>query len=142
MGFNARRFSAELISSICKCYSSSSNMLEVKITRQCERVIRSPNSSIHSLFGSIMLLIDLGEDTMEHYIHLVKLVFEKTKKEFKSNDNFSNSNNIQNSSAETLTAKEIDRLVFSGCASSNENSQTQINENMMLPILVKIYKKG
>ena len=144
--FHAREFSAKLISSICKCYSSSSNMLEVRITSQCEKVIRSPNSSIHSLYGSIYLLIKLGEDTMEHFIHLVKLVFEKTKQEFKNNENFNNNNSISNNnnpniSAEIVTAKEMDRLVFSGCASSSEGLY-KTNENIMLPILVKIYQKG
>merc|ERR1711972_83831 len=84
--------------------------------------------------------------TMEHFIHLVRSVFEKTKQELKNNENLNNNNSISNNnnpniSAEIVTAKEMDRLVFSGCASSNE-SLYKTNENIMLPILIKIYQKG
>jgi len=146
--YRSRDLSANIISSIVKCYSSSANGLEVRVACQSEIAIKNSSSNIHSLFGSVMVLIKLGEKTMEHYIHLLKTVFEKTRKQLLNqshiNQSMNQNNNQQNMSAETTTAKEMDRLFFSGLASRDSVvvDDAQLRENLLLPILVKINHTG
>lgn len=146
--FRSRDLSATIISSIVNCYSSSANGLEVRVACQSEIAIRNSSSNIHSLFGSVMVLIKLGEKTMEHYIHLLKTVFEKTRKQLvnqnHANQPINQNNNQQNMSPETMTAKEMDKLLFSGFASSDSVSvgDDQLLENLLLPILAKINHTG
>jgi transcription initiation factor TFIID subunit 6 len=146
--YRPRDLSATIISSIVKCYSSSANGLEVRVACQSEIAIKNSGSNIHSLFGSVMVLIKLGEKTMEHYIHLLKTVFEKTRKQLLNQSHFDQSlnqnNNQQNMSAETTTAKEMDKLFFSGLASRDSVvvDDAQLRENVLLPILEKINHTG
>jgi len=146
--YRSRDLSATIISSIVKCYSSSANGLEVRVACQSEIAIKNSSSNIHSLFGSVMVLIKLGEKTMEHYIHLLKTVFEKTRKQLlnqsHSDQLLNQNNNQQNMSAETTTAKEMDKLFFSGLASRDSVvvDDAQLRENLLLPILERINHTG
>merc|ERR1712050_829969 len=131
-----RKLASELLASICNCYQSTQNNLIRRVSNQCERKISNDSSSIHSLYGSVMVLLGLGHETMEHFIHLLKIVYRKAQTQIESENNQMGSL----IKSETVTARELDKSVFLGCAGGEGNQF--LEDNQLIPILVKIQEKG